>query len=69
MEIKIGDRVSPTNKPEFLFGALLVTEIVGENALCSYYVLDKDIKGNERPSVRIETKGWFPLKDLTIIKL
>ena len=50
MEIKIGDRVSTTNKPEFLFGALLVTQIVGENAICSYQVFDKDIKGDERPS-------------------
>lgn len=69
MEIKIGDRVSTANKPEFLFGVLLVTEIIGENALCSYQVFDKDIKGDERPTALITSEGLFPLCDLTIIKV
>ena len=66
MEIKIGDRVSTANEPEFLFGALLVTEIIGENALCSYQVFDKDRKGEERPSAVYTVEGLFPLCDLTI---
>jgi hypothetical protein len=66
MEIKIGDRVSTANEPEFLLGALLVIEIVGENAICSYQVLDKDPKGDEKPSAVYTNEGLFPLCDLTI---
>ena len=68
MNIEIGDTVQTVNKPTRLFGALKVIDIVGDNAICVYYLLDKDINGDERPTSMSPTEGSFPLADLTIIQ-
>ena len=68
MNIEIGDTVQTVNKPARLFGALKVIDIVGDNAICVYYLLDKDINGDERPTSMSPTEGSFPLADLTIIQ-
>ncbi len=68
MNIEIGDTVQTINKPARLFGALKVIDIVDKNAICVYYVLNKDINGDERPTSMTPTEGSFPLADLTIIQ-
>ena len=67
MTIEVGDTVQTVNKPARLFGALRVLSIEGEYALCSYYLLDKDPQGDERPNELITTESKFPLKDLTVL--
>ncbi len=65
-EIEIGDTVQQKNRT--VFGGLKVLAIEGENALCSFYVLDKPLDGNERPTALITEEGIFPLKDLTVTR-
>lgn len=66
MEIQVGDVIKLKNKPERLFGALKVLEIKSDYAVCTYYLLYKDLIGYERPTALIPTKSSFPLKDLTL---
>ena len=68
MNIEIGDTVQTINKPARLFGALKVLDIVGDDAICEYNLLDKDINVNERPTSMSPTESCFPLADLTIIQ-
>jgi hypothetical protein len=68
MKIEIGDIVQTSNKTPEQFGALIVEEINGDNAICSYQILDKDPNGIDRPTTVNTTKGVFPLKDLVIIR-
>lgn len=66
MEIEIGDTVQLKDK--IVFGGLTVLAIEGDNALCSYYVLDKPLDGPERPEALIPEQSYFPLKDLVITR-
>jgi hypothetical protein len=68
MNIKIGDTVQVIDKSPLLFGALKVIDIIGDNAKCVYYLLDKDLNGDERPTSLTPTEGLFPLKNLTLIQ-
>ena len=68
MNIKIGDTVQVIDKLPRFFGALKVLEIIGDNAKCVYYLLDKDINGDERPTSLTPTEGIFPLKNLVLIQ-
>ena len=68
MTIEVGDTVQTSNKPSRLFGALLVIEIVGDNATCAYNLLDKDLQGDERPTSYSPTTGIFPINELTKVR-
>jgi hypothetical protein len=63
-EIEIGDTVQL--KKRTVFGGLKVLSIEGENAICSFYVLDKPLDGNARPTSLLTEESIFPLKDLII---
>ncbi|MGG9971194.1 hypothetical protein ACQ33O_05300 [Ferruginibacter sp. SUN002] len=69
MKIQIGDAVKSKNKIDRLFGALKVIDIEGDYAICVYYLLDKDLNGDERPTALIPTESSFLLEELTLISI
>lgn len=67
MKIQIGDAVKSKNKIDRLFGALKVIDIEGDHAVCIYYLLDKNLDGDERPTALIPTESSFLLEELTLL--
>ena len=66
MNIEVGDIVQLNENGKLKLAWLEVLELHGDNALCLYHELDKDPKGDERPTSFIPSEGLFPLRSLSI---
>jgi len=66
--IKVGDIVNVKNKPKNQFGAFQVIEISGENAICSFYLLDKDASSYERSTKLVPTIEAYSIEDLELVE-
>ena len=68
MSIEVGDIVQLNENGKLKLASLEVLELRGDDALCLYRVLDKDPKGDERPTSLIPTEGLFPISSLSIVR-
>jgi hypothetical protein len=68
MNIEVGDIVRLEENGKLKLAWIEVLELRGEDALCRYYIVDKNVKGSERPEFLIPTDEYFPLTSLSLVK-